>query len=229
MTDVIGRTVILDLVPTTIRLLVDVEKGEDEKIVLVGEMKLKSRESMKLSTEEDFEKLEGIFRLVDTGEKDDDDKPIGVFYYCKESESLLEGYHIRASYTLDVQIPRRRFDALLAAVSQGRLPSGISIKVAGMSYDWQPDGSGKIWDNKSAPQLPIASIKFYVPIIGGDPHDLLDARNAEDSVRPSRAQINQVASSLDELKGALQSMHRTLVWIMILMVLLFVTYMSRFG
>jgi hypothetical protein len=116
-------------------------------------------------------------------------------YYCKESESI-DMYH-KASYTLDAKIPRRRFDALLAAVSQGRLPSEISITVGGMTYDWQPDGSGKKWDNKSSPELPVESISFYIPLIGGDPHDFLDDRTIDDSTAPTRAQFNALMEKIN--------------------------------
>jgi hypothetical protein len=80
MTDELGRTVILYLVPTSIRLLMNVDKDDEAQSVLLGGLKLKRRESVKLSTEEDFEKLEGSFRFVDAGDKDaDDDKRIDVF------------------------------------------------------------------------------------------------------------------------------------------------------
>jgi hypothetical protein len=52
-------TAILDLVPTSCRLLVNVDEDDSAQIVLLGELKVKRRESVKLSTGEDFEKLEG--------------------------------------------------------------------------------------------------------------------------------------------------------------------------
>jgi len=42
----------------------NVDKDAEAQSVLLGELKLKRRESVKLSTEEDFEKLEGSFRFV---------------------------------------------------------------------------------------------------------------------------------------------------------------------
>jgi len=179
---------------------VNVDKDDDDQIVLLGELKPKARETVKLSTDEDFEKLEGVLRLVDGGQEiPDADKPIGCLTYCEKLESI-DMYH-KASYTLDVKIPRRRFDALLAAVSQGRLPSEISINVAGMKYDWKPDGSATIWDNKSNPELQITSISFFIPIIGGDPHDFLDDRTVDDSTPPTRAQFNVLLAKINRVAG----------------------------
>ena len=43
MTDEVGRTVILGLVPTSIRLLMNVDKDAEAQSVLLGELKLKRR------------------------------------------------------------------------------------------------------------------------------------------------------------------------------------------
>jgi hypothetical protein len=83
----------------------------------------------------------------------------------------------------------------------GRLPSEISISVAGMTFDWQPDGSGKVWDNKTSPQLQITAISFITPLIGGDPHDFLDERTEEDTILPTRAQVNELLASINRIRG----------------------------
>jgi hypothetical protein len=109
-------------------------------------------------------------------------------------------YH-KASYTLDVKMSTRRFESILAAVSQGRMRSGISIRIGGMKYDWQPDGSGKICDNKNDPHLPVSSISVYIPLIGGDPHDFFDDRTPDDSTGPTRAQFNSLLAKIDYVLG----------------------------
>jgi len=104
MTDWLDPPIILNLVPTSFRLYVNADKDDHEEIVLLGEIKLKGRESVKLTTDEDFEKLEGILRLVDSGpEGPKDDKPIGWLTYCEKLETI-DAYHA-ASYTLHVKIP----------------------------------------------------------------------------------------------------------------------------
>lgn len=217
----------LDLVPTSFRLLVNVDGEEADRIVMLGELRLNRRESVKLATGEDFDKLDGVLRLIkQDGEELDGEKPIGWLYYCGEISDDLS--HHKASYQIDVQVPGRRFEALLTAVSQGRLPSYISIESEGMTYDWQPDGSGKIWDNKTSPQIPITSLCFITPLIGGDPHDFLDDRPAEEGMPPSRAQLNHVIFSLNELKNKLDSVQNHSFWLVILVVILLASLIWRY-
>jgi hypothetical protein len=207
-----AKTTILNLAPTAFKLLVNVEKEDEARLVLLGNTRLKHRESGKLATEEDFDKLDGVLRLVEhEGEEPTNDNPTGWLYYTPEIDQV--DFHHKATYTIDVKLPKARFEALLTAVNQGRLPSEISITIAGMSYDWQPDGSGKIWDNKNNPQIPIRAMFFIVPLVGPDPLDFLDDRNAEDTMPPSRAQLNQVISDLAQLRGKLESMS----WLLILL------------
>ncbi len=194
-------TTSLTLVPTTFRLFVSVEKQATETLVLLGEARLQGGESVSLATEENFNEMIGCLRLVEQeGEEPENDKPIGLMSYVEEFHDDL-GYQKKASYQLDVKIPKRRFEALMVAVNMGKLPSQISIETEGMSQDWQPDGSGKVWDNKTSPQIPIVSIWFITPLIGGDPRDVLDDRSPEDGMPPSRAQLNQVTTVLNELKN----------------------------
>lgn len=176
------KTTILTLVPTAFRLLVNVEKEEEDRLVLLGETRLKRRESVKLTTEEDFDKLDGVLRLVEQEGEEEDENSIGRLSYTKEFKGALD--YLKASYTVDVKLPKRRFEALLTVVNQGRLPSEISITTEGMTYDWQPDGSGKIWDNKNTPRIPIKSIYFIVPLVGRDPLDFLDDETKKRECHP---------------------------------------------
>ena len=180
-----------------------------------------------MATEEDFNKLDGFLRLVEQeSEETTDENPIGWLSYTEEYKGIEE--YLKASYTVNVNLPKRRFEALLTAVNKGRLPSEISITTEGMSYDWQPDGSGKIWDNKTTPQIPIKSMDFIVPLVGRDPLDFLDDRNEEDGMAPSRAQLNQVTTVLNELGNRLDSMHRKLFWLVILMVVMLAVLLWRY-
>jgi hypothetical protein len=77
MTDALERLVILDLVPTSCRLIVNVAQDKSEQLVLIRELKLVRHETVKLSTDEDFKKIDGGFRLIDTGiEPPKDNQPI---------------------------------------------------------------------------------------------------------------------------------------------------------
>jgi hypothetical protein len=215
--------VFIDFVAKNLELLVNIDEEDDERVVLLAALALKGRQSVQLTTEEDFTKFEGNLRLIEeTSEESQDECPIGWMTYCAESSGI--DYHSNATYQLDVRVPTRRFRALGETANQGRMPSLISVEIGdtkGMKRDWQPDGSGKIWDNKNFPQLPIKSIFFITPLNGGDPKDVLDDGMPEDGMPPSRASVNQVTSLLKQVNNKLS-------WLMISVLILFAVVIWRY-
>ena len=224
MESMLGRKAHLNLVPTTFRWFVN---AAPEEIILLGELRLGRGESVKLATEENFNDLEGTLRLVEQEDKPlEENAPIGQMYYVEKYDDVLSSH--KTNYTVDVKISRRRLEPLLAAVNLGRLPSHISIDVEGMTYDWQPDGSGKIWDNKTSPYLPIKSMYFITPLIGGDPHDCFDDRSPEDGMPPSRAQLNQVTAILKQIENKLESVTNRISWLIFFLAILMFAFIWRY-
>ena len=223
--DDVGRGAILSVVPTSWRLFVKVDPSDSQSSGVSGEMRLAPRQSVKLSTQEEFDSLHGVFEFLVGGEtKPGDDKPIGSLRYYEE----LSGPYAseKACYHLGVRMPQRKFDILLAAVSQGRLPSAFTIHVVGMAED--PDSFGtresKLWDNKNRPELPITSIRVAVPLIGGEPNDRVDDTIVEDSLPPTRAQVNALSEALQELAGKSK---KAVLYFFIIVCLLFVLVWLR--
>ena len=221
----------VEFVPTSVYLFFKVGKEGLNKSI-GGKIRLKGWQSVKLATEEDLNKLEGkliVFQATDEGENQ---TPIGYISYWGEYE--VPEQHSPASYTVDVTIPTTVFDDLVTEVSRGKMPSEICIEVDGMKYDSQPDGSGKGWDNKASKELPIDNISFVSSLIGAetgaDTRDSLDDMSPpEDSMPPSRAQLNQVTSSLNDLKSKMESVRSELSWLIILVGIIFATFLWRFG
>lgn len=178
----------LILVPTAFSSYIKVTTDYGESIHWGGKLRLQSGQSVELATGEDLNKLDGelTLELVEDERKGEEkNKPIGWMCYYKKSKSK-NSWNIshKAFYSMIIRIPRRRLEPLLAAVSQGRSPSLISLDVEGLD----PVGvvvagvSYKKWDNKNSPELPITSIEFITSLIAGDhliggyPHDFLDKR-----------------------------------------------------
>lgn len=46
------------------------------------------------------------------------------------------------------------------------MPNSLTIEVENLDYDWMPDGSGKIWDNRANASVPVTNISFDVPVAG---------------------------------------------------------------
>jgi hypothetical protein len=208
---------ILNLVPTSFGLNVTVDSEYGERIILGGKVRLHREESVQLASDEDFNNLEGVLRLIEhEGEESEKNKALGWMQYVSEFRGDFD--YQKATYQIDVQIPRRRLELLLAAVSQGRLPSQIWVYVVGMTYG----GGGLVWDNKNCPRLQIESIDLRIPLIGGDPHDFLDERTAEDTMSPTRAQLDELLTKVNRIIG--QSNQMVIAVFVILALLLIIVW-----
>jgi hypothetical protein len=93
----------ITLVPTTFRLLVNVNKEEQERLVLLGNARLSYRESVKLATEENFTEMVGGLRLIEQeGEERESDKPIGWMSYLEEFQDNVDLIHEKARTYLKI-------------------------------------------------------------------------------------------------------------------------------
>lgn len=97
-----------------------------------------------------------------------DNPAIGQMHYFDEPSAILSDAHIAAD----------AFDRILGFVQAGRVPNSLTVEVQCLDYDWRPDGSGKIWDNRENPIVPVTSISIDMPVAGsieeGGPDRLLE-------------------------------------------------------
>lgn len=66
----------------------------------------------------------------------------------------------------DAHISSEAFERILGLVQAGRVPKSLTIEVESLDYDWMPDGSGKIWDNRSNAAVPVTNVSLEVPVVG---------------------------------------------------------------
>ena len=117
-----------------------------------------------------------------------------------------------ASYIVEILLFDTQLNELLAAARCGRAPSRISVDVEGMEYDWQPDGSGKKWDNKASPHLRIVSARFTVPVVSPVTSNELERDPAEKIMPPTRLQLDQLSQRVDKLIAETKVGLRSLMW-----------------
>ena len=85
------------------------------------------------------------------------DQPvIGQMHYFDGPSAILS----------DAHIPADAFERILGLVQAGRVPNSVTVEVQRLDYDWRPDGSGKVWDNRANPIVPVTNISFDVPVAG---------------------------------------------------------------
>lgn len=74
----------------------------------------------------------------------------------------------------DAHIPAEAFDRILGLIQGGRLPKSLNVEVHNLDYDWRPDGSGKVWDNRANVIVPVTNISFDVSVFGSTPEGQQD-------------------------------------------------------
>lgn len=127
---------------------------------------------------------------------------IGTLTYSEKYEGDLGSEP--ASYSVEVFIDPSQFDQLVRSARQGKLPAYISIDVVGegIKYGWEPDGSGKEWDNKARPQLPVVWVGFGV-ILAADASDVEEepqpGQPSLEDLPPTRAQVAQLMAKVSQL------------------------------
>jgi hypothetical protein len=178
-----------------------------------------SRESIQLSTEEKFEDVNSYINVfTETAElkSKDDRKCIGHITYVPAFDDRYGPDSTPACCDARLFVPKITFDELLATARLGRLPSSIWIEVEGMEYDWQPDGSGKKWDNKAFPELNIISINFSLPLIAQVTNNNIDQHPFDQVLPPTRSQFNDLSEKLDRIAIETRRGLRTLIWVVLL-------------
>lgn len=85
------------------------------------------------------------------------DRPvIGQMHYFEGPPAILS----------DAHVPAEAFDRIFGLVQAGRVPNTLTVEVQSFDYDWRPDGSGKVWDNRANPIVPITNVSFEAPVAG---------------------------------------------------------------
>jgi len=168
---------------------------------------------VRLTTGDEFHKIVGSLEVGWQSDEVKLEKAIGVLGYFQAVKG--DSYDSPTGYSGRVSVPDQQFRELLRAAHEGRLPKAITLYMEGegIKIGWEPDGSGVDWDNKKEPYLPIKEISFSVPLVA--PPDEKDDDSQEEqpstSLPPSKAQLDQIASKLDQLNTVLSGLPKLLI------------------
>lgn len=133
-------------------------------------------EYLTLATGEDVQTIRLAFTLkAITAETDEwlqsrrlktDQPAVGMMHYFDGPTAILS----------DAYVDLETFNRIFSLVQAGRPPQSLTVEVENLTYDWRPDGTGKVWDNRASPIIPITSFSFDVPVSeaskGGEPDRL---------------------------------------------------------
>ena len=132
-------------------------------------------------------------------------KGIGVLHYLKGRKGDFDS--TPPTLIFENYVTNQQMDQLVAMAMVGRYPTSLTVSVAddaGIKYGWEPDGSGKEWDNQTYPRVAIEAVSFEVPV---SPPGVEDNGSGSESGKP-------VAQTEVELLAALNTITRLLQWLL---------------
>lgn len=179
-------------------------------------VRLAQRESIKLASGEKFEDLDGrVTVLPDTEAPGEDQKGFGTLHHFAACDDDFDPFP--PSFIVQTVLPKHQFNELLSAAKLGRVPSVISVDIEGMEYDWQPDGSGKKWDNKTSPKLDVKSVRFNVPLASLSQDTDAEPRLCDNAMPPTRLQFEQLSQGIDRQGIEISKALKALLWAIIIL------------
>ena len=207
---------IIDFEAISADLSVSVGEFERKHPILSFRVQLVQGESIKLSSDEKFEALDGrVTVFPDVGESQENQNTFGTLHYFAARDDDFHPFP--PSFIVQTTIPASQFDELLSAAKFGRIPSEISADIEGMEYDWQPDGSGKKWDNKASPRLPVNSVRFNVPLLPYTEDDGSGRRPSEKVMPATVLQVNQLMQRLDSHSSEITKTLKHVFWAVVIL------------
>ena len=171
------------------------------------------RQKVSLTTEEEsLSNIEGTLAFEDTNSDPYLGFPAGSLSYWKgRDDDDIDGYPSR--YTVVIRLPSDAMQSLRDGIAQGTPLQSVSVRVPGMKYGWQPDGSGKEWDNATNAALEVDGFALHF----GQPEE------EEVVPDPPETEVNTEVKSLI----AIREVHRTLGYIFFALVGLIVLVIFR--
>ncbi|MDX3885399.1 MAG: hypothetical protein QHC65_13320 [Sphingomonas sp.] len=114
---------------------------------------------VELTTEEKFVDLDGTvaFQDADTTEAYHGHQK-GSLTYWKGHDDIIQG--TPPSYLVNIRLPGADLARLTQTVVDGMPLQSVNIEVP-IEYGWEPDGSGKKWDNTANPAVEIESYHLF--------------------------------------------------------------------
>lgn len=145
------------------------------------------RQRVELASGDDFKQLDGWigFQDADATEPYLDHKK-GTLYFSKGSDTQF--YERGPSHTSTIRLPTADLERLLTTIASGVALKSVSIEVS-VDYGWEPDGSGKKWDNVARPAVEIEGFQLFF----GEPEDEeIITDPPEDAVETDQKSLKQL-------------------------------------
>lgn len=199
-------------------LSVSVGELEKKHPILSFRVQLIQGESLKLSSDEKVEDLDGrVTVFPDVGESQENQDAFGTMHYFAARNDDFHPFPPR--FIIQTTISANQFDEMLSAAKLGRIPSSIFVDIEGLEYDcdWLPDSRATKWDNKTSPRLPVNSVRFRVPLVPLAEEVGAERRPSENSMPATRLQVDQLMQHLDSHSSDIAKTLKLVFWAVVIL------------
>lgn len=118
------------------------------------------RQHVELSSqEEELKNLDGVIRFFDRNPDKTEHQKKGTIFYWKGSDDNV--FPDPPGYTVTIFLEKSDYENINRTIGDGLPLYTVRIDVEGMKYGWEPDGSGKKWDNINNPTLEIEGYTLF--------------------------------------------------------------------
>lgn len=114
-----------------------------------------------LTTEEGtLDNVDGFlgFQSIEDGSAPEG-KGHGTLSYWEGSKDNLFGSH--PTYNVELWVSNEQLRRIQQTMADGLPLRGVNVEVSGLQYGWEPDGSGKKWDNAKDKTLQIEGYRLF--------------------------------------------------------------------
>jgi hypothetical protein len=117
-------------------------------------------QEIELSSGHEFNSLEGTVAFENDAKEAYEGHAKGSLTFWEGSDDAISPRP--ASYLATIRFPAVDLERLMKTLADGLPLRSVNVHIgSGMKYGWQPDGSGKNWDNVANPALEITGYTLY--------------------------------------------------------------------
>lgn len=150
---------------------------------------------------------------------------VGLLCHSPEYQSDSD-YLAEACFAL-VAVDQTTFQTVYETLRTGKLPSFISVSVRGLTYDWKPDGSTKVWNVDADKNLYIADISITDTLVSVElerPEEEIEQRVHLATSADANAIRQEVTTAIVQMQNKVIAQNRWLVWIGVGILILLTTH-----
>lgn len=175
-------------------------------------IRFEGHEDVRLSDKRSLKKVDWSMYLVEATEFNENATKQGAIGFLSRFDERVSDDEVRPETChISAALKPDKFLSLLLAIQSGRVPESVTVSLRGMKYGWEPDGSGKEWDEKQVPHPPIAKISFSIPLFGSR-SDSSEQNEETIHVPASSADIRSLQAAISEASAVLRSTIWKVFW-----------------